>query len=76
MWGAAVNLAHQMRSGATESGVFVTSDLDSARGYGEVVLAIDMDTATATGIADDIERWDETLLPAATLNRCPVRAVA
>ena len=27
MWGAAVNLAHQMRSGATESGVFVTSDV-------------------------------------------------
>ena len=25
MWGAAVNLAHQMRSGATESGVYVTS---------------------------------------------------
>ncbi|WIM89467.1 adenylate/guanylate cyclase domain-containing protein [Candidatus Mycobacterium wuenschmannii] len=27
MWGAAVNLAHQMRSGATDSGVFVTSDV-------------------------------------------------
>ena len=27
MWGAAVNLAHQMRSGATESGIFVTSDV-------------------------------------------------
>ena len=27
MWGAAVNLAHQMRSSATESGVFVTSDV-------------------------------------------------
>jgi len=27
MWGAAVNLAHQMRSGATESGVFVTTDV-------------------------------------------------
>jgi class 3 adenylate cyclase len=27
MWGAAVNLAHQMRSGATESGVFVTSEV-------------------------------------------------
>jgi class 3 adenylate cyclase len=27
MWGAAVNLAHQMRSDATESGVFVTSDV-------------------------------------------------
>jgi class 3 adenylate cyclase len=27
MWGAAVNLAHQMRSGATESGIYVTSDV-------------------------------------------------
>jgi class 3 adenylate cyclase len=27
MWGAAVNLAHQMRSGAGESGIFVTSDV-------------------------------------------------
>ena len=27
MWGAAVNLAHQMRSGATESGIFVTTDV-------------------------------------------------
>jgi class 3 adenylate cyclase len=27
MWGAAVNLAHQMRSGATESGIFVTSEV-------------------------------------------------
>ncbi len=27
MWGAAVNLAHQMRSGATESGVYVTSEV-------------------------------------------------
>ena len=27
MWGTAVNLAHQMRSGTTESGVFVTSDV-------------------------------------------------
>jgi class 3 adenylate cyclase len=27
MWGAAVNLAYQMRSGATESGVFVTSEV-------------------------------------------------
>jgi class 3 adenylate cyclase len=27
MWGAAVNLAHQMRSGATESGVFVTKEV-------------------------------------------------
>jgi len=27
MWGAAVNLAHQMRSGATESGVYVTADV-------------------------------------------------
>ncbi|WP_343709246.1 adenylate/guanylate cyclase domain-containing protein, partial [Mycobacterium sp.] len=27
MWGTAVNLAHQMRSGATESGVFVTTDV-------------------------------------------------
>jgi class 3 adenylate cyclase len=27
MWGAAVNLAHQMRSGATQSGVYVTSEV-------------------------------------------------
>jgi class 3 adenylate cyclase len=27
MWGAAVNLAHQMRSGATESGVYVTAEV-------------------------------------------------
>ena len=27
MWGAAVNLAYQMRSGATESGVYVTSEV-------------------------------------------------
>ena len=27
MWGAAVNLAHQMRSGATESGIYVTSQV-------------------------------------------------
>ena len=27
MWGAAVNLAHQMHSGATESGIYVTSDV-------------------------------------------------
>jgi class 3 adenylate cyclase len=27
LWGAAVNLAHQMRSGATESGVYVTSEV-------------------------------------------------
>jgi class 3 adenylate cyclase len=27
MWGAAVNLAHQMRSGATESGIYVTSEV-------------------------------------------------
>ena len=27
MWGTAVNLAHQMRSGATESGIFVTTDV-------------------------------------------------
>jgi class 3 adenylate cyclase len=27
MWGAAVNLAHQMRSGTTESGVYVTSEV-------------------------------------------------
>jgi class 3 adenylate cyclase len=27
MWGAAVNLAHQMRSSATESGIFVTTDV-------------------------------------------------
>ena len=27
MWGAAVNLAHQMRTSATESGIFVTSDV-------------------------------------------------
>jgi class 3 adenylate cyclase len=27
MWGAAVNLAHQMRSSATESGIFVTSEV-------------------------------------------------
>jgi class 3 adenylate cyclase len=27
MWGAAVNLAHQMHSGASESGIFVTSDV-------------------------------------------------
>ena len=27
MWGAAVNLAHQVRSGTTESGIFVTSDV-------------------------------------------------
>jgi class 3 adenylate cyclase len=27
MWGTAVNLAHQMRSGATESGIFVTSEV-------------------------------------------------
>lgn len=27
MWGAAVNLAHQLRSGATESGIFVTADV-------------------------------------------------
>ncbi|MGB8795377.1 MAG: adenylate/guanylate cyclase domain-containing protein, partial [Mycobacterium sp.] len=27
MWGAAVNLAHQMHSGATESGVYVTSEV-------------------------------------------------
>jgi class 3 adenylate cyclase len=27
MWGAAVNLAHQMRTGATESGVYVTSEV-------------------------------------------------
>lgn len=27
LWGAAVNLAHQMRSGATESGIFVTTDV-------------------------------------------------
>jgi class 3 adenylate cyclase len=27
MWGAAVNLAHQMRSGARESGVYVTSEV-------------------------------------------------
>ncbi|WP_414688918.1 adenylate/guanylate cyclase domain-containing protein [Mycobacterium sp.] len=27
MWGAAVNLAHQMRSGASDSGIYVTSDV-------------------------------------------------
>jgi class 3 adenylate cyclase len=27
MWGAAVNLAHQMRSGASDSGVYVTSEV-------------------------------------------------
>jgi class 3 adenylate cyclase len=27
MWGAAVNLAHQMRSGTTESGIYVTSEV-------------------------------------------------
>jgi class 3 adenylate cyclase len=27
MWGAAVNLAHQMRSGAAESGIYVTSEV-------------------------------------------------
>jgi class 3 adenylate cyclase len=27
MWGAAVNLAHQMRSGTSDSGIFVTSDV-------------------------------------------------
>ena len=27
MWGAAVNLAYQMRSGATESGIYVTSEV-------------------------------------------------
>ncbi len=27
MWGAAVNLAHQMPSGATESGIYVTSEV-------------------------------------------------
>jgi class 3 adenylate cyclase len=27
MWGAAVNLAHQIRSGATQSGVYVTSEV-------------------------------------------------
>ena len=27
MWGAAVNLAHQMHSGATESGIYVTSEV-------------------------------------------------
>jgi len=30
MWGAAVNLAHQMRSGATESGIYVTSEVYEA----------------------------------------------
>jgi class 3 adenylate cyclase len=30
MWGTAVNLAHQMRSGATESGIFVTTDVYEA----------------------------------------------
>jgi hypothetical protein len=61
--------------GRPVSGVFVTSDAAFAAGYGEVVLAVEIDAATATSIADDIERWDETLLPAATLNRCPVVAV-
>ena len=27
MWGAAVNLAHQMRSSTSDSGIFVTSDV-------------------------------------------------
>ena len=30
MWGAAVNMAHQMRSGTSESGIFVTTDVYEA----------------------------------------------
>jgi hypothetical protein len=35
------------------------------------VLAIEIDAETASACADDIDLWDETRLPAATLN-CPV----
>jgi hypothetical protein len=45
------------------SGVFVTSDARFASGFGEVVLAIEIDTTVATSIAEDIELWDETCCP-------------
>ncbi|HXS85905.1 MAG TPA: adenylate/guanylate cyclase domain-containing protein [Mycobacterium sp.] len=50
MWGAAVNLAHQMRSGATESGVFVTTDV-----Y-EVMRDIRQFTAAGTVTVDGAEQ--------------------
>jgi hypothetical protein len=57
------------------SGVFVTSSVEVAGGYGEVVLAIEIDPATASTIADDIDRWDETMIPADILNHGAIRVV-
>jgi class 3 adenylate cyclase len=50
MWGAAVNLAHQMRSGTTGSGIFVTSDV-----Y-EVMRDIQQFTPAGTITADGVEQ--------------------
>jgi class 3 adenylate cyclase len=50
MWGAAVNLAHQMRSGTTGSGIFVTSEV-----Y-EVMRDIQQFTPAGTITADGVEQ--------------------
>jgi class 3 adenylate cyclase len=50
MWGAAVNLAHQMRGGASESGIFVTTDV-----Y-EVMRDIRKFIAAGTVTVDGVEQ--------------------
>jgi hypothetical protein len=66
------DLDYRHGEGHTVCGVFVTSDPRFASGFGEAVLAIELDAETASAISDDLDTWDETLLPAATLNRCPI----
>ena len=50
-------------------GVFVTSSVERANEYGPIAVAIDLDAAFASQAADDLDRWDESLIPAAALNR-------
>jgi class 3 adenylate cyclase len=57
MWGAAVNLAHQLRSGATDSGIFVTSEVYQV--MRDIRQFSPAGTVTAGGVEQPIWRLSE-----------------
>jgi hypothetical protein len=66
--------------GQPGAGVFVALDASFARGFGPVVLEIELDAATAADAFDEATlrepaHEDEGLISAAALNRCPIRVL-
>lgn len=57
-------------AGGEVDGVFVASSPQRAREHGDVVIAVDIDTAVI------FERSGEPLIPAAELNRWPRRVLS